>query len=890
MPSLFRRLLPLVIATSAALGQAVTENALPRGAAKLDSASPANAHLAAAPMITAVASPSPISIDGHLSEAAWGMASPASDFTATDPIDGARPSEATEVRVVYEADAIYVGARMHMRNGDVHTRLARRDSDIGDSDWFIVMFDSYHDHQGGYRFRVNPSGVFGDEANGDRSWNPVWSVATSIDSTGWTVELRIPFSQLRFNPTASPIWGVQFSREIASTREKLSFSYTSKRERGGPARFGHLVGLHDVVPGHRLELLPFAAASAEYRAIPRRAGVSFDNPFRDGSDYFRRAGLDVKYRPTSDLTLDVTVNPDFGQIESDEAQVNLSADETFLQERRPFFIEGANIFKFTDGDLFYSRRLGRAPQGSVPSSARYSIAPEFAPILGAAKLTGRTAAGWSIGMLDAVTGQALAPWVDTSQTEFTTQVEPRTNYLVARAKRDFRQGASSFGGAVTQLNRDLADTVLAAQLRSAATVAGGDFRHEWARREWSVDGSIAGSRVGGSAPSLIATQRSSARYYQRPDNEYRNVDSAATSMTGFRTGLGVAKQAGLHWRGGVSLNAISPGFESNDMAFQTSADRMTANANVEYQVNTPGAVWRRWEAKADPDWARNFGGDLVANGLKFELSGTLLNYRGGKLTLDHDFPTIDDRLTRGGPLARRVGQSTVVLNLHSDMRGGFWWAANLRERRDPSGGWQSGKMLRFNLKPSSTLTVEFVPRYDRSRTTAQYVTSVRDSLATATFGRRYLFAPIFQTTSSLQTRINVTIQPTMTVAIVAEPFIASGAYGSPKQLVAPRTFDFETFSSATRDSAGTYVVDPDGPGPASSFTFRDPSFNTRSLNGTAAFRWEYAPGSTFYMVWQHRRNAPGTFGDFDLARDRGALFAAHPENTLLAKVSFWVNP
>ncbi|HET9425955.1 MAG TPA: DUF5916 domain-containing protein [Gemmatimonadaceae bacterium] len=879
--------------TTATAGGAAVENSAPT-ASEREASAALSAHLSAFPMITASAAATSVVVDGRLDDAAWRAAVPATGFTATDPIDGARPSEATEVRILYEADALYVGARMHMRNGKVSTRLARRDSDIGDSDWFIVVFDSFHDHQGGYRFRINPSGVFGDEANGDRSWNPVWTVATSIDSAGWTAEIRIPFSQLRFNASDAPIWGVQFLREIGSTREKLSFSYTSKSERGGSARFGHLLGLREVSAGHRLELLPFVAASADYRAITRRAGVDFDNPYRDGSDYSRRAGLDLKYRPTSDLTLDVTMNPDFGQIEADEAQVNLSADETFLQEKRPFFIEGANIFRFTDGDLFYSRRLGRAPQGSVPSAARYSNAPEFAPILGAAKLTGRTSSGWSVGVLNAITGRASSRWIDAARESGIAEVEPRTNYFVARAKRDFRQGASTIGGAVTRLDRELGDSVLSLQLRRAATAAGADFRHEWAAREWVVDGSVAASRIEGSPSSLISTQRSSARYYQRPDNDYREIDSTATTMTGLRAGLGLSKHAGLHWRGGASVNATTPGFEINDMAFQTSADRINGNFNIEYQENSPGEVWRRWEVSLNPDWAGNFGGDLLSNGLKLEASGTLLNYYGGRLTFDHDFPSLDDRLTRGGPLARRLGQTTVALNVNSDMRGGFWMSANLRERRDPAGGWHSGKTLRFNIKPAPTLTMELAPRYDRSRGAAQYVTSVRDSFATSTYGRRYLFASIAQTTASVQARVNLTLTPEMTVALVAEPFIASGAYGAPKQLAAPRTFEFDQFGTdvgtSTRDSAGVYQVDPDGSGPAAAFTFRDPSFNSRSVNGTAAFRWEYAPGSTFYAVWQHRRSAPGTFGDFEFRRDRTALFAAHPENTLLVKLSYWVNP
>ena len=820
-----------------------------------------DAHIAARPSLEAgrLAEGAEIKVDGRLDEATWAGVPVASDFTDSDPVDGARPSERTEVRITHDQDAIYVGARLHTVNTRVSTRLGRRDSDLSDSDWFIVVFDSYHDHQGGYRFRVNPSGVTGDEANGDRSWDPIWEVATAVDDSGWTAEMRIPFSQLRFNPADRPVWGLQFYREVARTVEKMMFAYTPKSDKGGSARFGHLLGLKDIVPGHPLELLPFAAARAEYKRI--------STPFRDGHDYYRNFGADIKYRPTPNFTLDATLNPDFGQIEADEAQVNLSANETFFGEKRPFFIEGANIFRFGGGDLFYSRRIGRAPQGSLPSASVFGDVADATTILGAAKLTGRTASGWSLGIMEAVANRERAPWVGTTSDVKFAEVEPLTNYFVGRAKRDFRGGASSFGAILTQTTRALGDSSLRARLRGSATVAGIDLRHETSNREWGLNAQVAGSTVRGSESAMIATQRSSLRYFQRPDDD-RAVDSSARSMEGIRASVGLSKSAGLHWRGGMNLNATSPGFETNDLAFQTSADRATISGNIEYQENRPGNVWRRWELKASPDYGYNYTGDRVQSGLRLEAEGTLLSYWTGKMSWDHDWSRFDDRLTRGGPVTLDPGQTTWQVNVSSNPRLPYTIGGNASRRVTPAGGWSNSGSVKFGVKAASTWSAEIEPRFSRGYGTSQYITSVADTTATATFGRRYVFAPIDQTTLSLTSRVNVTMRPTMTLAIVMQPLVASGLYGSAIALSAPRTYDFHPVSDAT--------------------DYRN--FNTRTVNGSAAFRWEWRPGSSAYLVWQHRRNAPGTAGDFRWRRDRAELFRAAPENTLMVKLSYWINP
>ena len=878
-----------------------------------------NAAHAAAPTLSATPTTGPIALDGHLTESDWKLAIPATAFTQVEPLDGAAPSSTTEVRILFDDQALYVGARLSSPDGRISAPLGRRDAELPDSDWFIVVFDSYHDHTGGYRFKVNPAGVVGDEANGDRSWNPVWSVVTAVDSAGWTAEMRIPFSQLRFSPAESQVWGVQFYREIKATAEKDVFSYSPKRERGGPARFGHLLGLTDIKRGKTLELLPYFATRAEFKEVPLAPNATLANPFRSGSDYFRQMGADIKYRLTSNFTIDATLNPDFGQIEADEAQVNLSANENFLREQRPFFVEGSNIFRFGTGvaggipaggggggggggniggfggtQLLYSRRVGRAPQGSLPSQSQYAEVPDASTILGAAKVSGRTAKGWSIGVMEAVTGKAVASFVDATGQRFATDVEPATNYFVGRAKKDFREGQSNVGGIITSVHRDLGDSALSLRLRSSAIVAGADFGHLFNERQWELSGYTVGSYVAGSTAAIGAAQRSSARYFQRPDATYLGVDSSATTLAGWAASLNLSRPAGLHWTGNARLNATSPSYEVNDLGFQNFADRVSVNLGVNYDESMPGTWLRKWGASIRPDLRTNFGGDVLARSVRGDVDAQLLNYVGARLEVSHELESLDDRLTRGGPLTLTIPSSGLGLALSGDPRSSYPWLLTANERRDAAGGWGQARSVRLGFKPSDRWSGEIAPSFSRNRGTAQYVTRVFDTLAVNTYGRRYIFAPIAQTTLSTTLRINLTMSPRLTYAFVAEPFIASGQYGAPKELAAPRTFDFLTYGvdvgTATQTATGEYRVDPDGSGPAAAFTVPNYSFNVRSVNATGNLRWEWRPGSSLFLVWQHRRSNPATTGDFDFRRDVRDLFAQRSSNTLLFKVSYWVNP
>jgi len=333
-----------------------------------------------APTAVAVRARGGVRIDGRLDEEAWKAATPVTSFTQRDPDAGRPATERTEVRIIYDAAAIYIGARLFDSTGAVRSRLGRRDSELSGSDWFFVTLDSYHDHLTAYRFGVNPSGVRRDEkvsteTDEDESWDPIWEAAATRDAAGWMAELRIPLSQLRFRDVDEQTWGIQLVRQIARNNEESWFAFVPKRERAVVGRYGHLTGMRGLMPRGRLELLPYAVSRVRYDTPAQSEDVPFVNPFRDGSEQTASLGLDLKYRLASNVTLDATVNPDFGQVEVDPAVLNLSAFETFFPEKRPFFVEGAQIFDFggfscnfcsnVEGmSSFYSRRVGRAPTGA----------------------------------------------------------------------------------------------------------------------------------------------------------------------------------------------------------------------------------------------------------------------------------------------------------------------------------------------------------------------------------------------------------------------------------------------------------------------------------------------------------------------------------------------
>jgi hypothetical protein len=853
-----------------------------------------------APRAAAVRTAVPPTVDGRLDDAAWNEAPVIDTFVQRDPDEGVPATETTEVRIAYDDEAIYIAARLHDR-GEVTSRLGRRDMATASSDWLRVSLDSFYDRRTAFRFEVNPAGVrrdaviTGGAGDGDLAWDAVWDAAATIDEGGWTAEMRLPFSQLRFTAADEQTWGLQIERLIDRRQELSMFSFTPKSEQGGVPSYGDLTGLRGVRPGRRLEVVPYLLSQGTFAATPA-------NPFVGDNNLQGNAGLDARYRVTSNLTLTATANPDFGQVEVDPAVINLTAFETRFEEKRPFFVEGAGSFRFggtvggpsaAAASLLYSRRLGRAPQIGVGESQ--VDVPSTATILGAVKLAGKTAGGWSIGVLNALTGEENARFLDPQGATRRALVEPRTNYFVGRLNRELRRGQSQIGGMLTAANRDLGGDPNADSLRDRAYSGGVDFVHEWANRSWAVTGFLVGSHVGGSRRSLLAAQRSSTRYYQRPDADRQRLDPAATSMSGAAASVQLKKTAGLHWTTDSWVQMVSPGFEINDVGFLQRSDRRAFGHGMTYNQRTPGKVLRDWRSTTYVNFAQNFDGDVIDHFYWTRLVLTHLSYWQVDGSVWYEPERTDDRLTRGGPLAKRPAVSRYIGLVRSDVRKAITGSAEYNLVTDRAGSRNRTVDVSISLRTSPRWNLSIGPRFQEIVQDAQYVTTVADAAMTPTFGARYIFARLDQTEVSLVTRLNYTFTPDLSFELYAQPLVSHADYGTPKEFQTPSEYEFKTYGNEIGTVArvgSRYLVDPDGDGPAASFSVADRSFTARSLRGNAVLRWEYRPGSTLYVVWQQDRLNDDFLDEFSARRAFGSLFGSggRTTNVFVVKWSYWINP
>ena len=851
-------------------------------------------------IVQAVQSNGHIYVDGVLEEKVW-KTKGYSDFVQSDPIDGAGPTEKTEVWVAYDKEAIYVAARLCDSNYEsITSRLGRRD-DFVESDWFIFAVDPYYDRRTGFQFAVNPAGsivdwtLYNDEWK-DTTWDGVWESKTHIDDGGWTVEIRIPYNQLRFSKKEEYVWGVNFKRVIKRKNEKLSFVWVPKEESGYVSRFAKLTGIRGISPRRHIEFLPYSVGEAQFS--PEESG----NPFQTGKDYLGNAGFDLKIGLKSNLTLDTTVNPDFGQVEVDPAVINLSAYETYYQEKRPFFIEGANIFNgfgrggvnnninisWSSPSLFYSRRIGRAPQGDV-SRDGYVDYPDRSTILGAFKLSGKIGSGWNFGFINALTAREYAE-IDSEGQRFQEEVEPFSYYGVLRTQKEFNEGAQGLGFMATSVVRDLNNENLESTINKNAfsfAIDGWTFLDK--NRTWVINGWFGSTRVDGSQDKILSLQQSSIHYFQRPDATHVEVNEAATSMSGWGGRFVINKQKG-RFVFNMAFGLLSPGFDSNDAGFQFgSSDAINAHLISGYNWPHPGKVFRSVFILGGIFRNYDFGGNKTWDGCLFLSQGQFLNYWGFKTMLAYNPQTISNDLTRGGPLALIPAGYQIDLGMDSDSRKPVVISANTSLYSRPTEGqsWNGGTSIRW--KPRSNISLSFGPSYYNRQSKIHWVTRVNDYLMTSTFGTRYVFGRLDQKVLSSEIRLNWTFTPKMSLQLYLQPFLAIGKYDEFKELSEPKTYDYNIFGedeSTISYLDETYTVDPDGPGPSADFSFSNPDFNMKSLRGTIVLRWEYHPGSLLYLVWTQNRADYAHPGNFNFTRDLGDLFTAPGDNIFLVKFSY----
>jgi hypothetical protein len=809
------------------------------------------------------ASAAPV-LDGKLDDPAWATAQSIDKFLEYEPTTGAETRFKTDVRVAHDEKYLYIMARMYDPAPDsIVSLLSRRDVRT-QSEQLKLVIDSYHDKQTAYQFAVNPAGVKRDfyvynDTNEDPSWDAVWDVATAIDSLGWVAEFRIPFSQLRFPNTPDHTFGLLIVRDVARTGQRISWPLYHRTKQGYVSQAGEISGISGIGNPSRLEVAPYVVTKNETRP----SGSSFDHPQSVS------AGADIKYGLSSNLTLNATINPDFGQVEADPSVLNLSAFEQFFEERRPFFLEGSGIFRFNTacGDidsgctgLFYSRRIGRSPQLSGVYGDETSATNTT--ILGASKLTGRLGRGLSVGFLDAVTQREVG--VD-DQT-----IEPLTNYAVGRLQQDFKNGNSGIGIMLTGVNRNIDDET-ESFLRSSAYTGGLDLRHRFSKNNYELRAYVAASRVAGTAASILSTQRDGVHRYQRPDDDIE-VDPSRTSLTGNAQRLSVSKFGGGITRFQSVLQRFSPGFETNDLGFQSRADEQMFRNWFSLNFNKPSKVYQRafFNFNTMQRWTTE--GLPTSVGLNTNWHVQFRNFWWGHFgsNANNFVKTFNDRVARGGPALRNAGGADAWAGIESDTRKtstvSLWGGAYRYDVGKTTGWWiNPSTSFRFGTQLTGSVGLNYSSDINDSQWHSNFGVSGVDTT-------HYTFARLDQKTLSLTTRLNYTATPTLSLQFYGSPFVSKGSYSNWQELDDPRAEDYDD-----RFKPFTGQGDPGG-------------FNFKQFRSNTVLRWEYRPGSTLFLVWAQGRETDGAANDFSFGRDLKNVFDTHPNNTFLVKVSYWFNP
>jgi hypothetical protein len=830
-----------------------------------------------------------IELDGRLSEEVWLKATPITDFTQKEPVEGAAPTDAMDVRFVYDSTAIYIGARMSARVAPaVQAPLGLRDT-ADQAEHILVSLDTFLDRRTAAVFGVSAAGVRIDrfhatdnEDSFDSGFDPVWQARTSADEHGWTAELWIPFSQLRFNPQAEQVWGLNVQRFRPTLDEEDYWIVIPRTERAWASRFGELRGIERVQPSRRIELLPYVAGSS---TITPASGDG--NPFDTGGNPGWRAGGDLKMGLGPNLTLEATFNPDFGQVEADPAEVNLTAFETRFAEKRPFFLEGSSLFNIGHPNFYYSRRIGARPIG--PATADYVDYPASSTIIGAAKLTGRLPSKTSIGFLSAVTAEESAALATIGIPAIrSVPVAPRAFHTVGRVLQEFGPLGSTAGAFVSVVHRDLAPTDPLASLltRNAVGVAGNTtLRFRGGAYELRAQGGS--SFISGEPAAIERVQRSSAHYAQRPDREYSVLDPTLTSLTGWTLQAAFDRVSGRHWLWGMNTKIDSENFESNDYANLNSADGLLIGGNLRYRETQPGTVFRSYSIGLNASNDSTLRWLRQAGSLRGNLDLTWSNYWTTAASVTRNLPQMSVSLTRGGPLMARAPDWSASFNVgnRSTSPTRVTASAGLTNAEDGRHSRRVSGTLSFRPGPRWRLSAE--PSYEQLVESQQYVTTLSGGPA-STYSGRYVFAAIDRSTAATEFRLGWTIKPDMNLDVYAEPFAASGRYADYGELVAPRTSTRLTYG----EPGTTLVVNPDGSRVVrvgdTTFTLRNRDFNTLSFRSNVVLRWEWRVGSTLYVVWQQDRSATDPVGGRIGFGDAFRSIAQSGTNVFVVKTSFWL--
>ena len=826
-------------------------------------------------------------IDGNLNDDCWDTGEWAGDFTQWVPDEGAEPSQPTQIKILYDDNNIYVAIRAFDNEPDkISLRAGRRDQFNGDA--VGINFDSYHDHRTGFEFNVTAAGqkidlILTNPMNADFNWNAVWYVKTGMEDSAWVAEYEIPLSQLRYSDDYEQVWGMHCWRWIDRLQEESDWEPQTSLGAGMLYNFGELHGIKGLPPSRRIEIMPYSVG--RLKTFKSEAG----NPFADqGRLWLGNIGVDGKIGLSSNFTVDLTINPDFGQVESDPSVMNLTAFETFYEEKRPFFLEGKNIFnfEFDDASIFYSRRIGHSPTYSPNlDNNEYMDYPDNTTIISALKLSGKTSDGFSIGVLQTLTAIENAELSLSGKTR-NVRVEPLTNYALARVQQDFEEGNTVLGGILTSTNRFINDFHLEFMNRNAFT-AGIDLLHHWNDKEFYVDAKLVGSTISGDAEAISALQNSPARYYQRPDANHLNFDSSRTQLSGYGGKIKVGKGSKGFWRYSSEVSWYSPGLDLNDIGYMQTADLIRQENSVSYFVNQPESIFRTYNFGLNQFNNFDFGINHLSSGGELNVYLEFLNKWAISTSVGYTSQALDTRILRGGYAMLIPAFWSNSFYARTDPSEKIFFEVNTSVSLSAN---QSKKF--FSVEPattlllSNTLKLALSVNYSSNVDDLQYIeTNISDNIP------MYILGKINQHTLGITFRIDYIITPELSIQYYGSPFASVGKYSEFKNVTDPRADNYnERFSLLDVVQNGDeYDVIEYNTGRMQPISFHNPDFNFSQFRSNLVLRWEYLPGSQIYLVWSSERTyfeSPSSNSVYDAI---SLLKDVHPSSIFLLKFNYWFN-
>ncbi len=833
--------------------------------------------------------PKPV-IDGKLDDECWKYGTWAGDYHQFVPHEGASPTWSTEMNIQYDDRNLYIAFRAWDGEPEKIVRMSGgRDETVGDM--VGVTFDSYRDYRTGFEFTITAWGqkvdlVLFNPMDWDFNWNAVWKGKVGMEDSAWVAELEIPFSQLRYSNKDEQVWGMHTWRWISRLQEESNWEIQSKTGPGMLYNFGELRGIKGLKRSRRLEIMPFVLG--ELKTMQAEPG----NPFtKNGRIWGGNAGLDAKIGISSNFTIDLTVNPDFGQVESDPSVMNLTAFETFYEEKRPFFLEGLTIFNydFDDKNLFYSRRIGQSPSQIISSDGNsYVSIPDKTKILSAAKFSGTTSDGLSLGLIQSITASEYARISDRHGNITKSRIEPLTSYTVARVQKGYNAGNTIAGGMFTSTNRDVKGDSPGFPARNAFT-GGLDLRHHWKDKKYFLEAKLLGSHVSGNTSAVRELQHSPARYYQRPGADYIIYDTARTSLSGFGGKIKTGKGSKGFWKYSTAISWLTPGLELNDIGYMNKSDEIRHQVELEYFVNKPVSIFHTWSLNLEQFNSWNFGGTYLGSGAHLIANAEFTNNYSISANFVFNSKAADPWKLRGGPDMIIPGRLMAFGNAGTDPSKRYM--LELGYNYEVAGN-RSARSFRIgpgiSFRPLNFLKIGMTVDYSGNHDELQYIAT--KNIDDPPGGRRYILGTIDQKTTVLTFRADLNLTPEFSIQYYGSPFVSRGAYSELKRIRNPKAGEygkrFELYDDPVLSDGNYYLSDHDS-GVRTEYSLADPDFNFYQFRSNLVAKWEYRPGSWIYLVWSADKTGQDNLSGTSLPDSYRMLKNVYPENIFLIKINYW---